>query len=78
MAKYAFIDTGGLLRVTKYEKTAKDKSLSGKYYKTNVAAAYGFPVDDEGKQYLLFSDKDEKNNREIPEELAALYRKCRD
>lgn len=78
MAKFAFIGEGGILHVTKYEQTAKTHSLNGKYYKTDVEAAHGYPVDDEGDAYILYSDTEAKHNKEIPEELAELYRKCRD
>jgi hypothetical protein len=74
MKKFAYIDFGGVLHITKYENTAKSHAKNGKYVETYVSAKGGYPVDEEGHPYIVYSDVEEKHGYEIPEAIANLYR----
>ena len=76
MKKFAYIDYGDILHITKYENTAKSHAKNGKYVITEVLASHGYPVDEKGNPYILYSATVEKHGYAIPEELAELYTKC--
>ena len=61
-----------------YEKfeTALEKCKQGKIITNDFPVDGGFPVDNDGKQYLLYSDKKEKHDRDIPEALSKIYNEC--
>lgn len=75
MAKYAYLDYGEILHITKYEQTAKAYAkYNGKYVKTDFPAAHGYPIDKEGNYYTLYSETEERHGYAIPPELAELYK----
>lgn len=74
MKKFAYIDFGGVLHITKHEATAKSHAKGGKYIETYVRAQHGYPVDDDGKAFVVYEDGTEKHERELPENVIALVR----
>lgn len=88
MSKFAYLDSAKILHISKYEDTAKrcvkkvvDKTTNEvirvwNIVPTNVAAIGGYPVDGEGKPYILYSITETKHDRETPEELIKLYTQC--
>ena len=72
MKKFAYIDFGGVLHITKYENTAKTHAKNGKYVETYVRAEHGYPVDEKGNPYIVYEDGTEKHGYEVPENIVAL------
>ena len=86
--KYAYLDTAGILHITKYYESAqrcvkKLKDKDGNIIKiwpiveTDFPAKGGYPVDEKGNAYVLYAEDVEKHNYEIPAELAELYAKVK-
>lgn len=74
MRQFAYLDYAGILHITKYEETAKSHAKGKKYAATEVPAKGGYPVDDKGNAYVLYSETEEKHGYEIPAELSELYK----
>lgn len=77
MKKFAYLDYAGILHITKHEATAKSHAKNGKYVQTGVEARGGYPVDDKGNAYILYSETEEKHGYEIPAELSELYKRLK-
>lgn len=77
MKKFAYLDYAGILHITKYEATAKSHAKNGKYVETTVEAHGGYPVNEKGNAYVLYSETEEKHDYEIPAELSELYAKVK-
>ena len=80
MAKYAYIDRGGILHIVEKPKTAREYA-AGPVIPTHHTAAHGFPTID-GEQVIVYSETVMKHdaNGEAMEpspELVALYRSCK-
>lgn len=88
MKKFAYIDNGNILHITKQRKDAercvkKEYDENGKITKiwpiveTDFPAKGGFPISHGRIYYVLWAEDKEAYGREIPHELAELYRKCK-
>ena len=77
MKKFAYLDSAEILHITQYEAIARTHGGKGGIVETDFPAHGGYPVDEEGKAYILYSETEEKHDREIPEKLAELYRKLK-
>lgn len=66
---YAYLDHIDVLHITNYKDRAK-----GHYVQTDLASVGGYPVDENGHPYILYSPFEEKRNRIIPKELSNLYK----
>ncbi len=81
MKRFAYIDKAGIMHVVESADTAKEYSANGKFAETEIAAKYGFPLNDEGVGVIVYSPEEMKLDKEaeaiapIPA-LAELYRKC--
>lgn len=78
MTKFAYLDEGKILHITERVETAERKAGKN-YIETNVPAAHGFPIDEDGEAIIMYSDIEEKHgkNERITPELAELYRSLR-
>ena len=83
--KYAYLDNGNILHISKSEETAKKFSKTGKVVATDYPAEHGYPLADE-KEIIVYSPTEMKWEAEgeaIEEAetkypaLAALYEKCK-
>ena len=85
--KFGYVDTAMILHITKDEATAKRcvkkvKDKSGKVIRmwnivpTDFPAIGGYPIDEKGNIYTLYSATEERHKYAIPEELAKLYEDC--
>lgn len=77
MKKYAYLDTAYILHITKSLDVAESHSVNKKIEKTDYPAKGGYPVDEKGNAYVLYSETEEKHRYEIPAELAELYKKLK-
>lgn len=81
MKKFAYIDKAGIMHIVESADTAKEYSANGKFVETEIAAKYGYPLNDEGIGVIVYSTEEMKLDAEgntidpIPA-LAELYRKC--
>lgn len=77
MKKFAYLDSACILHITKSEAIATSHSVNGKVEKTDFPAKGGYPIDDKGIFYVLYSETEEKHNYAIPAELSELYKKLK-
>ena len=86
--KFAYIDTAGILHITKYYESAQRcvKKLKDKddniikiwpIVETDFPAKGGYPVDEKENEYTIYSETEERHGYEIPAELAELYAKVK-
>ena len=82
--KYAYLDKGNILHISKSEETAKKFSKTGKVVETEYPASHGYPLADD-KEIIVYSPTEmkwEAKGEAIEEAetkypaLAALYREC--
>lgn len=76
MKKYAYIDNGGTLHITKYEEYAKRCSANGKYAETNIEAKGGFPYNEYIGYIVYYGGEEVKRQdmlRYVTDEMKALY-----
>lgn len=88
MKKFAFIDNGDILHITKDMATAKrcvkkeydEKGNVTKTWpivETDFPAKGGFPISHGRVYYIMWSEKQEAHGRKIPYELEQLYLACK-
>lgn len=70
---YAYLDDNNTLRITTYKSVAMQLSKNKKYICTDFPALYGYPIDEDEKIIILYSENKERKNKPIPQELADLY-----
>ena len=81
MIKYAYIDRGDILHITKDEATAaryskKKANGEGHYVPTAVEAKNGYPLDEDGNHVIMYSETETRypiSEKKLGE-LALLYR----
>lgn len=57
--KYAYLDNGNILHISKSEETAKKFSKTGKVVATDYPAEHGYPLADE-KEIIVYSPTEMK------------------
>ena len=77
MKKFAYLDNAEILHITKSEGIAKAHSGNGKVVMTEFPAKGGYPIDNVGNYYVLYSEKEDKHGKKIPYELEQLYLACK-
>lgn len=74
--KYAYVDYGGVLHITKSEAIAKSHGVNGKYEKTKIPAQHGYPYVEGFGPIIYYGGKDVKKESMLPyitNEMIALY-----
>lgn len=71
---YAYLDKDNILHITNYYRVASDYAKNKYFVKTDYPALYGYPIDENNKIIVLYSETKERKNKPIPKELSDLYR----
>ena len=88
MKKFAYLDSAFILHITKGREYAerdvkKEKDKDNNVIKTwpivetDFPAKGGYPVDHGGNPYILYTEKLDAHQKQIPVELTELYKKCK-
>lgn len=86
--KFAFLDIEDILHITKWEDTAKRcvkkiRDKDGNVLKiwpiveTDFPAKDGYPINEDGNNYTIYSETEERHGYDIPAELVELYKKVK-
>lgn len=86
--KYAYLDSANILHITKGMEYAqrdvkKEKDKDNNVIKvwpiveTEFPAKGGYPIDNVGNYYVLYSEKEDKHGKKIPYELEQIYLACK-
>ena len=88
MKKLAYIDSADILHISKDRATAercvkKIRDENDKIIKmwpiveTDFPAKDGYPINEDGNNYTIYSETEERHSYEIPDKLVELYKKVK-
>ena len=88
MKRLAYLDSGDILHITRFYDTAqrcvkKLRDENDKVIKiwpiveTDFPAKDGYPINEEGNNYTIYSETEERHGYAIPAELVELYKKVK-